>query len=266
MPFACINIVQWSRKNAEVLQMIYLKFICNTSAFFLAPSKIFYMQVAHLYLPDFITDATVDLLTNNLKSWGWLFYSFDNKMSHWHILQLLQEFIWKQSKIERVQWCVTFYSWSFWGSARGGGISEEGSRKREPGAWHPGAGSTGSGSPQKGWEQGANGDNRSSAIIGPQLVNRDVFTYTVMQISDLVSTLLQEYICRDLVYTKCINVTFIYSDRASIRSVSIDRLTDVHVHSVTRDHTDAEKTTASPVFVDVTPLNRCSKLRTTRLK
>jgi hypothetical protein len=48
--------------------MIYLKFMCNTSAFVHAPSKIFNMQVGYLYLLDFITDATVDILTNNLKS------------------------------------------------------------------------------------------------------------------------------------------------------------------------------------------------------
>jgi hypothetical protein len=48
--------------------MIYLKFICNTSAFFLAPCKIFNMQMAYADLLYFITDATVDLLTNNLKS------------------------------------------------------------------------------------------------------------------------------------------------------------------------------------------------------
>jgi hypothetical protein len=48
--------------------MIYLKFICNTSAFFLAPYKIFNMQMAYTDLFDFITDNTVDLLTNNLKS------------------------------------------------------------------------------------------------------------------------------------------------------------------------------------------------------
>jgi hypothetical protein len=63
-----INILQGARKKAEVLQMIYLKFICNTSAFFLAHCKIFNMQVVYLYLLDFITDATVDLLTSNLKS------------------------------------------------------------------------------------------------------------------------------------------------------------------------------------------------------
>jgi hypothetical protein len=49
--------------------MIYLKCICNTSAFFLAPCNIFNMLVAYyLDLLDCITDATVDLLTNNLKS------------------------------------------------------------------------------------------------------------------------------------------------------------------------------------------------------
>jgi hypothetical protein len=48
--------------------MVYLKFMCNTSAFFLAPCKIFNMQVAYLDLIYFITDTTVDLLTNNLKS------------------------------------------------------------------------------------------------------------------------------------------------------------------------------------------------------
>jgi hypothetical protein len=63
-----LNILQGARKNAEELQMIYLKFICNTSAFFLAPCNIFNMQMAYADLLDFITDATVDLLTNNLKS------------------------------------------------------------------------------------------------------------------------------------------------------------------------------------------------------
>jgi hypothetical protein len=62
-----LNILQGARKNAEVLQMIYLKFVCNTSAFFLAPCKIFYMQMAYARSSLFITDATVDLLTNNLK-------------------------------------------------------------------------------------------------------------------------------------------------------------------------------------------------------
>jgi hypothetical protein len=63
-----LNILQGARKNVEVLQMIYLKFICNTSAFSLAPCTIFNMQMAYVDLLYFITDATVDLLTNNLKS------------------------------------------------------------------------------------------------------------------------------------------------------------------------------------------------------
>jgi hypothetical protein len=48
--------------------MNFREIMCNTSAFFLALGKIFNMQVAYLDLLDFITDATVDLLTNNLKS------------------------------------------------------------------------------------------------------------------------------------------------------------------------------------------------------
>jgi hypothetical protein len=74
----------------------YLNLICNTPAFFLAPCKIFNMQVVYLYLISFITDATVDLLTNNLKSWGWLFYNFDKKMSHWHTARIYM----KLSKFE----------------------------------------------------------------------------------------------------------------------------------------------------------------------
>jgi hypothetical protein len=42
-----LNILQGARENAEVLQMIYLEFICNTSTFFLAPCKIFNMQMAY---------------------------------------------------------------------------------------------------------------------------------------------------------------------------------------------------------------------------
>jgi hypothetical protein len=56
-----LNILQGARKNAEVLQMIYLKYICNTSAFCLAPCKIFNMQMAYADLLDFITDTRVDL-------------------------------------------------------------------------------------------------------------------------------------------------------------------------------------------------------------
>jgi hypothetical protein len=63
-----LNNLQVARKNADVLQMIYLKFICNTSAFFLAPGKIFNMQMEYAERDYFITDATVDLLTKNLKS------------------------------------------------------------------------------------------------------------------------------------------------------------------------------------------------------
>jgi hypothetical protein len=54
-----LNILQGARKNAEVLHMIYRKFICNTSAFFLAPCNIFNMQVVYLYLIYVITDATL---------------------------------------------------------------------------------------------------------------------------------------------------------------------------------------------------------------
>jgi hypothetical protein len=61
-----LNILQGARTNAEVFQMIYLKFMCNTPAFFDAPCKKFNMQVAYLDLIYFITYATVDLLTNNL--------------------------------------------------------------------------------------------------------------------------------------------------------------------------------------------------------
>jgi hypothetical protein len=84
-----LNILQGARKNAEVLHMIYLKFMCNTSAFFLAPCKIFNMQVAHLYLLDFITDATVDLLTNNLKPEGDFFIVSIKK----GLIGIQQEFI-----------------------------------------------------------------------------------------------------------------------------------------------------------------------------
>jgi hypothetical protein len=35
---------------------------------FLDPCRIFNMQMVYVYLPNFITDATGDLLTNNLKS------------------------------------------------------------------------------------------------------------------------------------------------------------------------------------------------------
>jgi hypothetical protein len=62
--------------------------ICNTSAFFLAHCTIFNMQVVYLYLIYCITDATVDLLTNNLKSRLWLWYSFYKKMSHWHTARI----------------------------------------------------------------------------------------------------------------------------------------------------------------------------------
>jgi hypothetical protein len=59
------------------------------------------MQVAYLDLLDFITDATVDLLTNNLKSWGWFFwfFSFEKKISYCRTTR----FYMKCSKIERVQ-------------------------------------------------------------------------------------------------------------------------------------------------------------------
>jgi hypothetical protein len=40
-----LNILQGARKNIEVLHMIYLELSCNTSAFFLAPCKIFNMQM-----------------------------------------------------------------------------------------------------------------------------------------------------------------------------------------------------------------------------
>jgi hypothetical protein len=63
-----LNILQGARKNTEVLHMIYLKFICNTSAFCRAPCKIFNLQMADADLLYFITAATVELLTNNLKS------------------------------------------------------------------------------------------------------------------------------------------------------------------------------------------------------
>jgi hypothetical protein len=55
-------------KTPEVLHMIYLKFMCNISGFFPTPCTIFTMHLVYLYLIYFITDATVDLLTNNLKS------------------------------------------------------------------------------------------------------------------------------------------------------------------------------------------------------
>jgi hypothetical protein len=48
--------------------MIYLKFMCDTSAFFLDTCKIFNMQMAYADLLYFITVATVEILTNNLKS------------------------------------------------------------------------------------------------------------------------------------------------------------------------------------------------------
>jgi hypothetical protein len=64
-----LNILQGAGENAEVLQMIYLKFICNTSAFFLLLVK---YLTCKWHMPDLLyllyTDATVDLLTNNLKS------------------------------------------------------------------------------------------------------------------------------------------------------------------------------------------------------
>jgi hypothetical protein len=62
-----LNILQGAGENAEVLQMFYLKFSCNTSAFFPAPCQMFNMQMAYARSSVFITDATVDLLTNNLK-------------------------------------------------------------------------------------------------------------------------------------------------------------------------------------------------------
>jgi hypothetical protein len=55
----------------------------------------------------FITDVTVDLLTNNLKSWGWFFCSFEEQKSHCHTTR----FDIKYSKIEHVQ-SATSYSWS----------------------------------------------------------------------------------------------------------------------------------------------------------
>jgi hypothetical protein len=54
------------------------------------------MQVAYLDLIYFITDATVDLLTNNLTILRVTFYSFDKKMSHWHTVRIYM----KLSKFE----------------------------------------------------------------------------------------------------------------------------------------------------------------------
>jgi hypothetical protein len=42
-----LNILQGSRKNADVLQMIYLNFMCNTSAFFIDPCKTFNMLMTY---------------------------------------------------------------------------------------------------------------------------------------------------------------------------------------------------------------------------
>jgi hypothetical protein len=68
MQCACYILYKEGGKNTEVLHMIYLQFMCNTSVCSLVPCKIFNMQMAYAHLLYFITDATVDLLTNNLKS------------------------------------------------------------------------------------------------------------------------------------------------------------------------------------------------------
>jgi hypothetical protein len=77
--------------------------MCNTLAFFLAPCKIFNMQVA-LYI--FLILLQTLQSTNNLKSWGWLFYTFDKKMSHCHTTTFYMKF----AKIEFVQRMCNYLS------------------------------------------------------------------------------------------------------------------------------------------------------------
>jgi hypothetical protein len=87
-------------------QIIYKKYISKPSAFFLATFKFFKLHVGYLYLLDFITDDTVDLLTNNWKSCGWVFCSCDKNMSHWHKTRIYMN----KLKSSVSKGCEIFYS------------------------------------------------------------------------------------------------------------------------------------------------------------